>query len=225
MLETTIEERKPIPEDKWQIRPGDKHNYLTMVTPPYWVKPLRGGARQQAIFRCDCGQERELLCRDVRSGWSKCCGWDCEISHNFLKDGVKKCARCQEVKSGDDFNKHKGFRDGLHHICKRCKQNEDMLQRYGIDLDEYDRILKSQNGVCGICGGGLIRGRKRFDIDHDHKTGEVRGLLCSDCNRGIGFLRDDTVVLQRAADYLSNRRSCIERGKGVHHDRRRDSGT
>ena len=178
-------------------------NYLTMTAPPFWVKPTRGGAKQQAIFRCDCGQEKEFRCNDVVSGWTKCCGWDCEISHNFLKDGVKKCAQCGDVKSGNDFHKHNGFRDGLHHICKRCKLNEEMLHRYGIDLEEFDRMLAEQGGVCAICGGGLRHGRNRFDIDHDHVTGKVRGLLCSDCNRGIGFLRDNPDILKRAAEYLS----------------------
>ena len=58
------------------------------------------------------------------------------------------------------------------------------------------------DGACAICGT-VDPGRQFFDIDHDHVTGEVRGLLCYACNRGIGFLRDDAVVVASALEYLS----------------------
>lgn len=76
---------------------------------------------------------------------------------------------------------------------------------YGISAEEYDAIYKAQGGRCAICRRATGRAR-RLAVDHNHKTGEVRGLLCKPCNSyGIGmFARDDPEVLDRAADYLRN---------------------
>lgn len=76
--------------------------------------------------------------------------------------------------------------------------------RFGLSPADYHRMLAEQNGVCAICGADTPRNRSktRFSIDHDHATGEVRGLLCGPCNTGIGHLQDNPVVLQAAIDYL-----------------------
>lgn len=69
-------------------------------------------------------------------------------------------------------------------------QRRSMLkQRYGITDADYQRMLKAQNGVCACCGGGS-RGRAYFDVDHDHITERVRGLLCHVCNKYVGALEN-----------------------------------
>lgn len=75
---------------------------------------------------------------------------------------------------------------------------------YGLTVAQYEQILDKQGGVCYICR--RARGTtKRLQVDHDHKTGKVRGLLCSPCNRDvIGHLRDDPEACRRAATYLEN---------------------
>jgi hypothetical protein len=77
------------------------------------------------------------------------------------------------------------------------------LKRYGISLEDYNQILETQNGVCSICAtdepGGL---HKKFQVDHDHSTGEVRGLLCCKCNRGLGYFSDNPLTLAKASSYL-----------------------
>jgi hypothetical protein len=73
--------------------------------------------------------------------------------------------------------------------------------KYGIDYVEYKRILKSQNGVCAICGG-LNKCHNTLAVDHDHLTGRIRGLLCSRCNIAIGGARDSITILQKCIDYL-----------------------
>lgn len=95
--------------------------------------------------------------------------------------------------------------------------NAHLLRVFGITLAEYDRLLDAQNGVCVICGNppALALGlrsrrqgravRPRLVVDHDHETGEVRGLLCTPCNRGIGFLNDDPKRVRAALDYLEER--------------------
>lgn len=66
-----------------------------------------------------------------------------------------------------------------------------MRKRYGISLSDYNRMLVDQDGKCAACGTTEVRnGKTRFDIDHNHETGEVRGLLCGHCNRALGMLAD-----------------------------------
>jgi len=73
----------------------------------------------------------------------------------------------------------------------------------GIAPEEYDQMLKAQNGKCAICGA--IRGNKRsknFMVDHDHGTNKIRGLLCTKCNQGVGCFNDNPTLLRKAAEYL-----------------------
>lgn len=80
-----------------------------------------------------------------------------------------------------------------------------LLQKnYGISPAEYDALLKDQNYCCAICGTDKPTGRwKAFAVDHNHDTGAVRGLLCNECNRGMGLLKDDINLLRKAAEYLN----------------------
>lgn len=83
------------------------------------------------------------------------------------------------------------------------RKNSQYLNRYGITLEEYNQLLENQNGGCAICGtANAGKDRKYFCIDHNHKTGKVRGLLCPKCNQGIGLLQDSPRILIAAAEYL-----------------------
>ncbi len=78
---------------------------------------------------------------------------------------------------------------------------------YGIDLQDYGRMLESQNGVCAVCARPETqkqKGRVRaLSVDHCHRTGKIRGLLCAGCNSGIGYFRDDPKIIASAIEYLS----------------------
>lgn len=77
---------------------------------------------------------------------------------------------------------------------------------YGLTLEDFDILLRNQNYLCAICGTDKPTGKwKRFAVDHCHKTGEVRGLLCNECNRGMGLLKDNALLLRKAADYLDEK--------------------
>lgn len=76
------------------------------------------------------------------------------------------------------------------------------LQRKGLTLEDYDRVVKRHGGVCDICGGPPDGRWSTFTLDHCHKTGVLRGLLCSKCNRGVGFFKDDPQLMQKAIKYL-----------------------
>jgi Recombination endonuclease VII len=86
----------------------------------------------------------------------------------------------------------------------------DDLKKYDMTVDDYDRMLREQNGVCAICRRletSTHRGKvRRLAIDHDHATGRVRGLLCSSHNNGLGRFSDDPALLRAAADYLEKHR-------------------
>ena len=75
-----------------------------------------------------------------------------------------------------------------------------LKRKYGIDVATYDRILESQNGRCAICHKKPVS--ERLHVDHNHVTGAVRGLLCNQCNRGLGMLHDSISALKAALTYL-----------------------
>lgn len=92
---------------------------------------------------------------------------------------------------------------------QRSIYNYNLKRSFGITIDDYDRIFEKQGGVCAICGNReTIKNRwgtKRLSVDHDHETGEVRGLLCRKCNAGLGFFEDKIDNLNSAIDYLKDK--------------------
>jgi hypothetical protein len=81
---------------------------------------------------------------------------------------------------------------------KEVTQRSHMKRRYGLSWNRYQEMLEEQQGRCKICRDIM----KRPAIDHCHKTGKVRGLLCDGCNFAIGLLKDDPEIVDRAAAYL-----------------------
>jgi hypothetical protein len=76
---------------------------------------------------------------------------------------------------------------------------------YRMSIEEYAALLAEQDGVCAICREACSSG-KRLAVDHDHATGECRGLLCMRCNTAVGLLRDDPKLLAAAIEYLNARK-------------------
>lgn len=72
----------------------------------------------------------------------------------------------------------------------------DRLAKYGLEPKDYERLWEWHEGLCAICGNAAKH------IDHDHETGEVRGLLCPACNLGLGQFRDSVELLNKATSYL-----------------------
>jgi hypothetical protein len=73
---------------------------------------------------------------------------------------------------------------------------------YGLTIEELDAMLVRQHGRCAICGTMTPKGKNPWHVDHDHTTGKVRGILCSLCNAGLGFFKDDRNLLRAALNYL-----------------------
>lgn len=80
---------------------------------------------------------------------------------------------------------------------------QQALRKYGLRPEDYDTLLDNQNGVCAICSEPPKPGR-RLAVDHDHTTGEVRGLLCSPCNTALGLFKDRIRLLAAAIVYLED---------------------
>ena len=122
----------------------------------------------------------------------------------------KRCSSCRLLQLIKHFNQRGESSDGYRGQCKKCLNKRGrnasdrkryLKRKYGITVEQYDLILKKQGACCAICGGINPNGQ-RLAIDHDHKTGHVRGLLCSKCNRGLGKFEDSIQLLQAAINYL-----------------------
>lgn len=90
---------------------------------------------------------------------------------------------------------------------RRVKARADRVEAtYGITGEEYEALRQDQHGLCAICGPWTGRRgvTRSLSVDHDHRTGEVRGLLCRTCNDIIGLWRDNPNVFKRALEYLVN---------------------
>lgn len=133
--------------------------------------------------------------------------------HLLDADGNMRCAGCKEYKPTSEYNRNKGTRDGFEAECKICRKRyytpertrkQRMKRIYGITIEDYQQLFEKQGGVCAICGGKETDPRKgTFCIDHDHKTKKVRGLLCTSCNIGLGYFKDDINSLKMAVKYLT----------------------
>lgn len=87
---------------------------------------------------------------------------------------------------------------------KKSKRKEQFKRRYNISLDEYEKMFQEQNECCKICNRHQNTLEISLAVDHDHKTNKIRGLLCSSCNKALGFLKDDISILEKAIKYLKS---------------------
>lgn len=86
---------------------------------------------------------------------------------------------------------------------KRARRNTLLKQRYGLTLQDFESLLTSQFQGCAICRVEKPPHlRHRYSVDHDHRTGAVRGILCQRCNVGLGLFSDSPEMLRAAAEYL-----------------------
>ena len=115
--------------------------------------------------------------------------------------GQQWCSKCEQYLPASDFAAKSG------NSCRSCYasiQREGNLRRqYNLTLAQYNAILEKQGGGCAICGNKPRT--KNFAVDHDHTTGQVRGILCMYCNNKLlGGARDSVDLLKKAVDYLEN---------------------
>ena len=99
--------------------------------------------------------------------------------------------------------------DREHYYRTRDRHRElHTARKYGISVEEYRNLFIKQNNLCAVCGNpetavDKINGNIRsLALDHNHKTGEIRGLLCQNCNNAIGHLHEDLTLLDKIRNYL-----------------------
>jgi len=144
----------------------------------------------------------------------------------------KTCAKCKMIKPTNEFHRHWNSPGGLQSWCKACKADGQrtperraaiskrsvspegrrktmechLRRKYGITEDYRQSLHSKQNGLCAnpACGTllDLELGKRGADVDHCHKTGKVRGLLCGPCNRSLGAINDNTSKLRGLIQYL-----------------------
>ncbi len=131
-----------------------------------------------------------------------------------MKDHVKEKERLRKWRAANpdklkaqQQRANKKKREAEYYIKNKDVIFDQYLNRtYGIGIDKYNSLLLEQSGVCDICKNECVSG-KRLAVDHNHETGEVRGLLCCKCNRGLGNLDDDIDKLRSAVLYLERYQS------------------
>ena len=160
---------------------------------------------------------RQGRCRDCKAVNPTCTCRNCGGSYvRLLNKGPKLlcpdcsqslawCIGCCEHKSHDNFGKSPDKHTGLDNRCRACHRERGLQRRYGMPPQEYERLFALQAGVCAICLCPPPDHRPILFVDHNHKTGKVRGLLCNGCNLAIGYLKDSVPIILNAADYVLER--------------------
>jgi hypothetical protein len=133
---------------------------------------------------------------------------------------MKRCCHCRQMKDKDQFSRHTCRPDGLRDYCKDChkiarkdweKKNPDKVRMYarrkarrkyymstyGLTVEERETLFEENGQRCEVC-----EGTESLVIDHCHKTGKVRGVLCGSCNLALGFLKDKPSLAFKAGLYL-----------------------
>lgn len=146
--------------------------------------------------------DRQLTCRrcgvEFITAWS---GMGCQPSCNDCRS---------ELARANQERKNAARRKGGHLNEKQREYSRRYgFKRYKLTEQEFDSLLVGQDGVCGLCGARHVPGERamaRLHIDHDHITGQVRKLLCHNCNRGLGGFRDNPALMRAAAEYVEHYR-------------------
>lgn len=123
-----------------------------------------------------------------------------ERNREYARRGMQKylerggCIACGSVREDEN----------VQH-CNKCRdrrRSATLRRLYKVTLEEYEELAALQNWVCWICKGKVTSKKGNLLVDHSHKTGKTRGLLCTKCNAGIGGLCDSIEMLERAIEYL-----------------------
>jgi hypothetical protein len=135
-----------------------------------------------------------------------------ELFYPRRERGKKACRKCGVLLPLRHFHRNPQRTDNRGSYCKDCLRNKDqkgyeasrvaaLAKKYNIPRDAYTTMVASQDNKCAVCGEQCRSGR-RLAVDHCHKSGKVRGLLCRSCNVGLGHFKDDPKLLLLAAKYL-----------------------
>ena len=133
---------------------------------------------------------------------------DCAETIGYVTNKPKRCHQCNRKRDADIhaqiYNKMR-FRNPTQRRNPTQQRDQHLKRFYGISLVEYESMIEQQGGNCAICGEVLEYDKKirsKINVDHDHATGKVRGILCHYCNTALGKANDDPALLRKMAEYL-----------------------
>jgi len=133
---------------------------------------------------------------------------DSFCKHRGMKDGhnnnCKECVKQHTQENKEKVRKYKSdYYSANREKCIARDRKSYLKRKYNVTVEWYEEQLKKQNGECMICGtteGGGIS--SLLHVDHNHETGQIRGLLCQPCNTGLGLFKENTQLLQKAIQYV-----------------------
>jgi len=171
------------------------YNYPEKVIPETTKKVLDAVAKLQYVYNVMPTMKMCILCKTAKPFEDFYDGYKAK-KQRYATNKKYLHSRCKECDHA---------RVKIYHKNNRAKVTKQQLishrrRRYGLTEEKYNNMILSQNNLCAICNKSS---RKTLHIDHSHKTGEVRGLLCNNCNTGIGFFKEDISIFTRAIKYLS----------------------
>ena len=128
-----------------------------------------------------------------------------EIASNNPNEGdlLKACGDCGNSYPVQKFGVNKRYASGVvayHHYCLSCRRKQQLVIERALKGGTYQRLYIKQGGRCFVCGAH----HERLCIDHDHQTGAVRALLCQNCNKAAGFIKDNPAIAYDLYLYLGN---------------------
>jgi hypothetical protein len=154
-----------------------------------------------------CKQDKSISEFGVRKNrpgglQSTCRSCNRELSRDWRSANPRKVAVAAKLYKADNAEKLAKY-DQTYWSENKAKLAADArLRKYGISQEQFDELLKTQNGQCAVCQMNFADANKAAFVDHCHATGRVRGLLCTKCNSGIGLLGDTLERLEAAVAYL-----------------------
>lgn len=177
------------------------------------------------VARCGkCKQDKPLHCFEGKKNCSDCRRYLRERkAKSRARSGYVEPQQCEETKIAWRVKNRSSLaqKQRSWYRLNRKQQAESsrrcsLRRKYGISPEHYDKLLKSQGGRCAICVS--LPKRRKLDVDHCHKTGVVRGLLCWRCNTAIGKFQDDPNILEQAASYLKRARQLLPQNTQETHE-------
>ena len=135
---------------------------------------------------------------------------------------MKKCSKCKEIKQLNEFHNSKNGKLKVHHYCKMCHsgyrkqkyvynkskcRDAQLKSKYNLTELELNKMFIAQDKKCMICKNQYSSASRQsgLQVDHCHRTGKVRGLLCSNCNIGLGMFKDNIHILESSILYLKQK--------------------
>ena len=110
------------------------------------------------------------------------------------------CRTCKEDKSLEEFQVDSRTSNNRRTDCRQCRNFHKRIS--SISASQRENLLKKQNNACAICGITTVENQRQLSVDHNHDTHQVRGLLCTNCNVGLGNFKDNITHLALAIEYL-----------------------